>query len=298
LRSEPRRRDSPLGEREYLWQPETEHPSPRESVGDPVKMWLADGGVTGNLGIQLDSSLAPDNLALLESAMSRTMAGSVRTKYLCPWHDDQIKWNCCACPQETVIVDASGATRPAPRLVDRMLGIPLLGLPVFAVRSLQVMYGSSLADDQGLAGDELVGVVSTDQMIKRIAMKNQPLSRSTDSKVRMFAAGEFLGFSRSLTLPMMRRRRLSYLMQACYAARMASSELKTRLSAVSAPVAARVVASGYLNACLNAHGPEAIETADQGMRRLAALLGPDAALDAWWDEVRANMSADDSPRLR
>jgi hypothetical protein len=34
------------------------------------------------------------------------------------------------------------------------------------------------------------------------------------------------------------------------------------------------------------------------MRRLAELLGPDAALDVWWDEVRADMSADDSPRLR
>lgn len=305
LKSRPQRQDSRVYVgRDYLWDPVTHpsrsepvtHPSPSEPPLDSVKMWLADGGVTGNLGIQLDSSLAPDNTALLENSMSHTLAGAVHARYRCPWHDNEpIIWNCPECEQDTVIVDASGTTRPAPGFVDRMLHIPLLGLPAFAVRSLQVMYGSSLADDQGLAGDELVGVVSTEQMRKRIAMKKYPLFPRSDGSIkRMIRAGEFLGLSNALAEPWVRQRIVPPLMQACYAAREASSELKTRLSAVSAPVAARVVASGYLNACLNTHhkNPEAFEIADQGIRRLAKLLGPDAALDDWWDGLLKDISAD------
>jgi hypothetical protein len=297
LKSAPQRRNSPLAKREYLWDPEKNvwDPDTHEDIGDSVEMWLADGGVTGNLGIQLDSTIAPDNLALLEFTMAKTMRGPVHTRYMCRWHGDQITWNCCKCEQDTVVVDASGTSRAAPRLAERALGVPLLGLPVFALRSLQVMYGSSLSDDQGLAGDQLVGVVSTDQMIKRVVIKNRPLSRSDSSVDRMVRAGEFLSISQSLVSPDVRRKSLPRLMQGCYAARMASSELKTRLSAVSTPVAARVVASGYLNACLNVHGPEAIDTADKGIRRLATCLGPDAALQDWWDGVRAAMPAADPP---
>jgi predicted acylesterase/phospholipase RssA len=286
LRSKPRRRNSPFASREYLWKP--------ERAGHAVKMWLADGGVTGNLGIQLDSTLAPDNLALLEFTMSHTMSGTpaTRTAYTCRWHDDQIAWNCCACHQETVVVDASGTTRRTSRLAERMLGVPVLSLPFLAVRSLQVMYGSSLADDQAHGGDVLVGVVSTDQMIKRIAMRNRPLSRSTSSIERMFAAGEFLQFSKDLAKPALQGTLgMSRLLRACYAARTATSKLATRLSAVRAPVAAQVVASGYLNACLNAYGPHALDHADQGMRWLAELLGPEAALDDWWNETLRSMSA-------
>ena len=289
LRSTPERPTSPLGQREYLWDPETKWLEPRESIGSTVKIWLADGGVTGNLGIQLDSRLAPDNVALLEFTMSKTMRGAIHNKYMCRRHPHQIAWHCYECQNETIVVDASGTTKAAPRWLERTLGVPVVGVPYFTVRSLQVMYGSSLADDQGLAGDQLIGVVSTDQMRKRIARKNWPLSDSNNAAERMMKAGEHLESSLSLTAQWVRQLRMSRLMQACYAARMASSELKTRLSAVSAPVAARVVASGYLNACLNAHGPGALDTADEGIRRLAELLGPDAALEWWWDGVRSDM---------
>jgi Patatin-like phospholipase len=294
VRSKSRRRDSPLDDtREYLWAPRV--------GGDSMTAWLADGGVTGNLGIQLDSTLAPDNLALLEIAMSKTMAGTpdTRTKYSCRWHDDQPAWNCFECLRETFVVDASGTVRPTKRLAEKLLGIPLLGLPVFAVRSLEVMYESSLVDDQGHAGDVLVGVVRTDQMIRRIAVQKWPLSSSPDWRVRAAAAGRFVQSSENLATPACQHRMgMSDLMRACWAARSASSEVKTRLWAVPAPVAARVVASGYLNACLNTyrktHGlPEVFASADRGIRRLADLLGPDAALDDWWDGVLRDISTDD-----
>jgi len=48
---------------------------------------------------------------------------------------------------------------------------------------------------------------------------------------------------------------------------------------------------------LNVHGPEAFESADQGIRRLARLLGPDAAVDEWWDGVLSDMSADNRGAL-
>jgi predicted acylesterase/phospholipase RssA len=294
LKSKPGRRDSRLAAREYLWRPEHEH-DPHAQRAKPLKAWLADGGVTGNLGIQLDATLAPDNPTLLDLVSLSTMTGTplARNQYTCRWHDNQIAWNCLECRHDTVVVDASGLSPPTSRLFETMLGIPPLGVGFFAVRSLQVMYESSLLDDQALAGDLLIGVVRADQMIQRIAMKSV-LVGSTNPAHRAFEVGQFLQLSKNVAEPAFQQPAgMSDLMRACYTARTAASKVTTRLRAVSAPAAAQVVASGYLNTCLNTHGPDAFETADQGIRRLAKLLGPDAALDDWWDGVLGEISAND-----
>jgi len=81
------------------------------------------------------------------------------------------------------------------------------------------------------------------------------------------------------------------LLLACFAARDEAAMVGTGLTAVARHRAARVVASGYLNACLNKHGSGAFATADAGIRRLASLLGPDAGLDEWWGTVQTASAA-------
>jgi hypothetical protein len=119
-----------------------------------------------------------------------------------------------------------------------------------------VFFVVNLADDQGHVGDALIGVINTDQMIKRIAMKNIPLSRSTSSVERMVAAGKFLGFSRNLATPPGQRR---------------WADISTPASTLMAlrPSKPPIKASG-------------------GSQNFS---GRDAALDDWWDGVLSDMSA-------
>lgn len=273
-------RVSRLPEREYLWKPERDRPSRSVEAA-----WLADGGVTGNLGIQLDVALTPDNPGILERILARTATGTpaARTPYWCTWHDGQVAWNCCACATERVIVDASGTSPAVSRLFERLLGWPLVGFPLSGIRSLQVMYESSLVDDHSHAGDVLVGVVRPQQLIRRLMEKNWPVPPTSNWAHRAMAVGKNDVRARHLAETGLRG--MPDLLRACYAGRIAASKVKTRLSAVPAPVAARVVASGYLNACLNTHGPDAYAVADAGVRRLAELLGTEAALARWWDAV-------------
>jgi hypothetical protein len=79
--------------------------------------------------------------------------------------------------------------------------------------------------------------------------------------------------------------------RACFLAREAASEVKTGLFAVRPELAARVVASGYLNACLNTYGVLAFDRAQEGMEELSALLGADARLGEWWASIRERIAA-------
>ncbi len=287
LRSTPAGRPSPVADREYLWDP--------KAGGSTVKAWLADGGVTGNLGVQLDSTFSPDNVALLEHAMAKTMSGSWHVRYTCPRHAPHIVWQCYACTYEMFVVDGSGLSPKPSRLVEVMLAVPVLGVPVYLLRSLQIMYESALVDDQANVGDTLVGVVRTEQLTARLARKNWPLSQSIDSRERMMVAGAFITKLELMADPKRQRgMRMTDLLIACYAARAEAATVKTGLFGLRPRIAARVVASGYLNACLNTHGPGAFDIADRGIHSLSERLGPRAGLAEWWQALTVRIR-EDSP---
>lgn len=265
---------------------------PRPGFASTV--WLADGGLSGNLGIQLDGAIAPDNVALLESFESRIKAetfGEPGQIYHCP--HNEIAWNCGQCNLTRLIVDCSGSAPRRSRWLGVLLRSPLIGPTALSLRSLKVLYESSLADDQYHAGDTLIGVVRSDQMVRRLASKNMPLSTSGLADERAYAAGLFLATCDHFADPALRRKKegMSRLLLACFEARDEAAKLRTGLTAVAPAQAARIVASGYLNACLNAHGPDAFEVADRGMQALAELLGGRTKLADWWDAVRRDVVA-------
>jgi hypothetical protein len=247
---------------------------------------LADGGLTGNLGIQFDVRIAPDNVALLDDLGAKTKAGTPTTPMPYDCRHGEIAWICTECCTATVIVDCTAPPRRSPRL-GLLLAVPLLGALVLALRSLKVLYESSFVDDQHHAGDVLVGVVRSEQMVQRLALKNSPLSDSQIAPERMMAAGAFLATRDLLTDPEFRRvyPGMTPLLLACFAARDQAAKVRTSLFAVGPRRAAPVVASGCLNACLNHHGPGAFAIADAGIRKLSSLLGPRAGLDEWWDDI-------------
>ena len=186
-------------------------------------------------------------------------------------------------------IDSSGLKPGVSRATDALLAIPVLGWAMTIVRSLQVMYESGLGEHQAGVGDAPVGVVRTEQLVHRLARKKHPILASHDVTERMKSAGSHRGFIEHSQVPQFRRP-LGYtdLLLACYAAREQAASVSTNLIGVGSERAARVVASGYLNALLNAYGPSAIDRADAGMRVLSDLLGPRAKLDSWWRTVRTS----------
>ena len=289
LRSVPVKRLSPIGDREYLWD--------ANGKASKVKAWLADGGVTGNLGVQLDSAFAPDNVALLEHAMAKTMRGSWNPhRYACPRHGaQQIVWQCCACNRETYVIDGSGLSPKQSRLVEFMLAVPVLGAAVYLLRSLQIMYESALIDDQANVGDPLVGVVRAEQLTARLARKNWPLSQSTSSVDRMEVAGAFITkLEHMANQESQRAMGMTDLLIACHAARAEAAKVRTGLFGLKPDIAARVVASAYINACLNDHGPSAFEIADRGIHTLSERLGSRARLAEWWQTLTTRIGVTSS----
>ncbi len=265
-----------------------------------LKVWLADGGVTGNLGVQLDPDLSPDNVTLLMAALQQTLVvnelrGPPLEKYSCTYHPDEIVWTCSECDTRRVVVDASGMTPRKSRLIETLLRIPVLAQPIFAARSLHVMYESSLADDQSNAGDDLVGVVRTEQIVRRLAQKNRPPVGRGNMRERMRSAQEYEDLCASLrnseeqTIAGMTR-----LVKACYQARSATALIPTTLSAIPKHHAALAVASGYLNAFLNDRGESEFDEAVVGLALLNQTLGNE--MSAWWRSatIRAGI---DSPGL-
>lgn len=284
-RTPPRRARRHLGPRDWV--------APREDESSHA-VWLADGGLTGNLGIQLDGALSPDNLALLELLGSTTKAGTPQASapYDCPSHDE-IAWLCRQCRTETLIVDASGMSPRSARWVEALLHVPLIGAFVYAVRSLQVAYESSLVDDQSHADHRLVGVVRADQLAMRLARQDQARDISNSAPSGMVWAG---GLMTRMSFIMNDELRdavpgVTPLVAACLRAREAAARVPTGLVGVPARAAAQVVASAYLNACLVMLGPDSFERADEGIRRLSRHLGASAGLESWWADLVARRKA-------
>ncbi len=258
--------------------------------GAPTEVLLVDGGLTGNLGIQLDSELAPDNITLLDIIGSNTTAGTApkgqRLPYQCEAHRT-IAWVCRRCALQRIVVDSSGRKPRAAGLVTFLLNVPLLGLFIHAVLCLRVGYESSLTDDQHLAGNSLVGVVRSERILERLAFEAVPLSDPRDAHARMVAAGGFRQRSKHLSNPTFRRALDGRpLVDACIAACDEAAKVKTGLTGVNRRRAAHVVASGFLNAHVTAYGWEDFSAARAGIRQLSALLGPEAGLSEWWNSLR------------
>jgi hypothetical protein len=131
-------------------------------------------------------------------------------------------------------------------------------------------------------------------MANRLARKNTPQADQRIATAGMVAAGEFLQVREFYLNADIRSRLLANtpLLLACFQAREEAALVKTRLSAVRPRHAARVVASGYLNACLNHYGATGFAEADDGMRRLIEALGPEAQLSEWWEEVKRTLTSD------
>lgn len=280
LVTEPPRRSSAVGtDREWL-------SSPRPDA--PGSVVLVDGGLTGNLGIQLDSELAPDNITLLDIIGSRTLAGTRADGPPMPYHcrHRMIAWICRECSLQRIVVDVSGRAPRNARLLSLLLNLPVFGPLIHAIRSLQIGYESSLADDQYLAGQVLVGMVRSERIYNTLAIEGSPLNDSSSAPARMMAAGMFLGRRDNLSEPAYRPRLgVTPLLEACIAACNEAAKVRTGLWGVKRSRAARVVASGYLNAFVSIRGREDYATADAGLRRLSDLLGEQTDLDEWWDSL-------------
>lgn len=146
------------------------------------------------------------------------------------------------------------------------------------------MYEKTVIGDQFAAGDKLVGVVRTDQLAD-MTLPTDP-GPPTNSPQAMIRVGAIDQHRRNLSDPALRKFLATPLIQMCWEAREQASQVKTGLWPVSRQRAAVTVASGYLNACLNRRGPNAIEYAGLGIQRLDTLLGPDAGLLDWWNKSR------------
>lgn len=260
----------------------------------PIALWLADGGVSGNLGVQYDSTISPDNIASWEwTAQSSLLARTPQAdqRYNCAHR--QKAWMCLRCSRQNVVVDASGVPPKASRVVDFLIGLPILGGQVAQIRSMQVLYHSALTDDQSVVGDDLVGVTRADLAVYRAVRKSRPIPPTDESTTMMLRVGGQLADIESyLRFP----ERLPPLLRACVAARESAASVPTGLTSLAPPVAARVVASGLLNTVINHYGTQDIEKADTMMRALGELLGPQAALQTWWDGILASTRTDAQTR--
>lgn len=253
----------------------------------PSSIWLIDGGVTGNLGIQLDSKLAPDNRDLLDQANSKVQRGLTPEDSYCA--HGEISWMCGTCEPMILVVDSSGVPPQLFRWMSLVLHIPGIGVLYHAIRSMSVMYESALLDDQAIAGKKLVSVARTDQLLEEyLGIRYKiPSEVPLDSRSNMHEAGRRTGIRQSFgEYETVRKLLGTPLLLACWAAREQAAQVKTFLFPIKPKIAARIVASGFLNACLTVHGNGAIEIADQGIRELSKLLGDHAELVSWWESIQ------------
>ena len=216
---------------------------PEGSVTSPV--WLVDGGVSGNLGVQLDGRISPDTFNTVNLANAKMQRGLVPDDANCVEHGE-LAWMCSGCDRHVHIVDSSGLPPATPKWLAVLIHLPGVGWLYHALRSMKVMYEESLIHDQALAGDDLVGVVRVNQIVDRLARKKVARREiPRDSQSEMVFAGEYQQYSENLRDPELRRLQFPPLLWACWEARACAAQVRTGLWPVRRNLAAQVVASGY-----------------------------------------------------
>lgn len=255
-------------------------------------IWLIDGGVSGNLGTQLDPRISPENAAALTLAQSRWRAGP-STGVDCSLHPEFLAWYCQECTRRSFIIDCSGV-RPKPStMIGIRLNTPVLGALYHTLRTLSVMYAASLSTHQETARESLIGVVRSDQLVKAIVgSRNARDIESGNPHRQMGAAGAISQFEKLLQgdderHKLARRVSLTQLEHVCWHARSGAARIPTGLWPVGLKRAAICIASGYLNMCLAVHGSgrDAMEVGIEGLRALAEELGVESELRTWWRSV-------------
>lgn len=259
---------------DWTWQP----------TADGIRAaWLADGGVTGNLGVQY-------GLGTTESARSALAIAAARarispTAHNCSVHPNFVAWLCEACQQRMIVVDASGATPRLSRMVGALIAIPGVGIVYHALRSLRVMYESHLQFDTTTAGTGLISTVRVPALLDAIAAARTPDVDRSDQNALSLRGGMFRQW-RHLTVEFPEQL-FTTLEWACIRARIGTLKVPTGLLALRRDTAMTVVASGFLNACLAMKGRDAMEDAGDGIARLDQQFELNGELHRWWVRVCA-----------
>lgn len=266
--------------REPVWKPR----------GAPRSMLLADGGITGNLGVQLDVG-SPEGSDLLQTANAISRRGSAPLDADCVFHSGSLAWQCTECEQRTIVVDCSGQALARSRNTRWLLWLPLLGTLFHAVRTLKVMYQSHLALDAGGAGDDLVSTNRVEPLLKAKAKAKATagVNGAASSNGQMVEAGWRLGqvdnLARFLIDPSGRRAFFTRLEWACVCARIDSGAVRTNLWSTTKLRAMITVASGYLNTCLALEDEDTFQTVATAMRNLDDSLRGRGELVRWWQGI-------------
>lgn len=252
--------------------------------------WLVDGGVSGNLGTQLDSRISPENARALDLAQSRWRAGP-STGADCSLHPELLSWYCSKCTRRLFIIDCSGG-RPKPAtMAGVLLNAPVLGAIYHTLRTLSVMYAASLSTHQTTARESLVGVVRSDHLVEAAARVRHGTNIESDNPhSQMIAAGAMDAFEKLMQgsdemHKLVRRTGLTQLEHACWHARSGAARIRTGLWPVGLKRASICFASGYLNMCLAVHGRDAMDVGINGLRALAGELGVESELRGWWQTI-------------
>ncbi|MCP2366068.1 putative acylesterase/phospholipase RssA [Agromyces flavus] len=248
--------------------------------------WLADGGVTGNLGVQygLGRYEAVQSIVGISAARARISSTAID----CKVHRDQVAWLCERCVQRSVIVDASGATPRLSGLVGILVTIPGVGVVYHALRSLRVMYESHLQLDAVTADAGLISTVRVPALIDEIASERAPAVDGGNQNAVSLRSGAFRQWRHNaVEFPSVAFTSLEW---ACVRARLATTGVRTGLLAVRRSTAMLVVASGYLNACLAMRGRDAIGRATQGIARLDLRFGLNGDLVEWLNRACAEFT--------
>jgi hypothetical protein len=252
------------------------------SAGDRASStWLVDGGVTGNLGIQLDPELSPDNALLLDFANSKVFAGDSPIDAQCA-HHSVLAWQCESCRQKKLVVDSSSATPRAWRRLGLLLHLPVVGSFVHSVRSMQVMYESALVDDAAHVKDGLISVVRSERMVFNEALRHVGPRPERDAVAAMSGAGQRGATAEHMAQPEFSWVWMTPLQRIWMSLQTEAARVGTALWAVPPELAARVVASAYVGCVIDRYGAHALDRAEAGIRALDALLGADAKLADWW----------------
>jgi predicted acylesterase/phospholipase RssA len=183
-------------------------------------LWLADGGITGNLGIQALENITSDNPYLASSM----------TQYL----GDQNP----STASRLVVIDASGVSPASAKWANVALWTPGLSLFYESLRALKVQYESSLADDQHLAGLTLVSVTRHAGAYKgAIEAGVEPSDRAAIWRLVNDHPQMALLLGIALDERAVR----------CVGARAAAAKMSTGLWPASWSLSLRVIRSGYVN---------------------------------------------------